>query len=108
MRSELIQSGFFRTYGCPECISNSHEGHVVASFVLQRPGTPLPPAPDGRPLGFANTFYPGTSRAQEATVVSLGSGEARTDLDVAAATHAHRHRRRPAHRARRADADTWR
>ncbi len=82
MRSELIQSGFLRTYGCPECISNSHEGHVVASFVLQRPGTPLPPAPDGRPLGFANTFYPGTSRVQEATVIALGSGESRTDLDV--------------------------
>ena len=37
MRSELIQSGFFRTYGCPECISNSHEGHLVGGFVLQRP-----------------------------------------------------------------------
>ena len=83
MRFELIQSGFLRTYGCPECISNSHEGHLVGGFVLQRPGVPLPPAPDGRPLGFANTFYPGTSRAQEATLVPLGSGESRTDVDVA-------------------------
>ncbi len=69
MRSELIQSGFARTYGCPTCISNSHEGHHVGGFVLQRPGAPLPPAPDGRPLGFANTFYPGTSRARDAIVV---------------------------------------
>ncbi len=82
MRSELIQSGFARTYGCPECISNSHEGHHVGGFVLQRPGTPLPPAPDGRPLGFANTFYPGTSRARDAIVVPLGSGESRADLDL--------------------------
>ena len=82
MRSELIQSGFARTYGCPTCISNSHEGHHVGDFVLQRPGAPLPPAPDGRPLGFANTFYPGTSRARDAIVVPLGSGESRTDLDL--------------------------
>ena len=82
MRLELIQSGFARTYGCPTCISNSHEGHHVGGFVLQRPGAPLPPAPDGRPLGFANTFYPGTSQPREATVVSLGSGESRTDLDL--------------------------
>lgn len=82
MRSELIQSGFGRTYGCPTCISNSHEGHHVGDFVLQRPGAPLPPAPDGRPLGFANTFYPGTSRARDAIVVPLGSGESRTDLDL--------------------------
>ena len=39
---ELAQSGFFRTWGCPTCISNSHEGHHVAGFVLQRPGVPLP------------------------------------------------------------------
>jgi len=79
---ELRQSGFFRTWGCPTCISNSHEGHHVGGFVLQRPGVPLPPAPDGRPLGYANTFYPGTTRAADATTVSLGSGESRTDLDL--------------------------
>ena len=82
MMSELRQNGFLRTYGCPECISNSHEGHHVGGFVLQRPGAPLPPAPDGRPLGFANTFYPGTSRARDAIVVPLGSGESRADLDL--------------------------
>ena len=80
---ELMQSGYSRTYGCDTCISSSHEGHHVAGLVLQRPGTPLPPAPDGSPLGYANTFYPGTQRAQEATMVSLGSGESRTDLDLA-------------------------
>jgi hypothetical protein len=82
MRSELIQSGFARTYGCPTCISNSHEGHHVGDLVLQRPGAPLPPGPDGRPLGFANTFYPGTSRPRDAIVVPLGSGESRTDVDL--------------------------
>jgi protocatechuate 3,4-dioxygenase beta subunit len=82
MRRTLLQSGFTRTYGCPTCISNSHEGHHVNGFVLQRPGVPLPPAPDGRPLGFANTYYPGTTRLSDATAISLASGESRTDLDL--------------------------
>lgn len=82
MGAQLRQSGFLRTYGCPTCISNSHEGHHVNGFVLQRPGLLLPPAPDGRPLGFANTFYPGTSRTDEAGIVSLGSGASRSDLDL--------------------------
>jgi hypothetical protein len=82
MRLQLIQSAFGRTYGCPTCISNSNEGLHIGDFVMQRPGAPLPPAADGRPLGFANTFYPGTSRPQDAAVISLGSGESRTDLDV--------------------------
>jgi hypothetical protein len=78
---ELIQSGFGRTYGCETCISSGHEGYHLGGFVLQRPGAPLPPAPDGRPLGFANTYHPGTSRSQNATVITLGSGESRTGLD---------------------------
>jgi hypothetical protein len=82
MMSELRQSGYFRTWGCPTCISNSHEGHYLSGFVLQRPAVTLPPAPDGRALGFANTFYPGTTRAGDATFVSLGSGESRGDLDL--------------------------
>jgi len=83
MMDELMQSGLLRTWGCPTCISNPNEGQRVEGFVLQRPGMPLPPAPDGRPLGFANTFFPGTLRPQDATIVSLGSGESRTDLDLA-------------------------
>jgi hypothetical protein len=83
MRSTLIQSGFFRTYGCETCTSNSHEGHHVDGFVLQRPGPSLPPAPDGRPLGYANTFHPGTTLQQDATVIALGSGQSRADLDFA-------------------------
>lgn len=82
MRRALIQSGFARTYGCPTCISNSHEGHHVNGFVLQREGAPLPPAADGRPLGFANTYYPNTTRLADATAVSLASGQSRTDLDL--------------------------
>ena len=79
---EIRQGGLFRTYGCPICFGNGNEGHHVGGFVLQRAGPPLPPAPDGRPLGFANTFYPGTSRQTEANAVSLGSGESRADLDL--------------------------
>jgi hypothetical protein len=75
------QIGLFRTYGCPTCISNSHEGYHGGGFVLQRAGIQLPPAPTGRLLGFANTYYPGTTRAGDATLVSIGSGEARTNLD---------------------------
>ena len=82
MRRTLLQSGFTRTYGCPTCISNSHEGHHVNGFVLQRPGVPLPPAPDGKPLGFANTYYPDTQRVSDAIFISLGSGQSRTDLDL--------------------------
>ena len=82
MMSELRQSGYSRTWGCPTCISNSHEGQHVGGFVLQRPAVTLPPAPDGRALGFANTFYPGTTRTGDATFVSLGSGESRADLDL--------------------------
>ncbi len=83
MGAQLRQSGFLRTYGCPGCISSSHEGHHVNGFVLQRPGLLLPPAPDGRPLGFANTFYPGTTQAGAAGFVTLGSGVSRTGIDVA-------------------------
>lgn len=83
MGAQLRQSGLLKTYGCPTCISSGHEGHHVSGLVLQRPGLLLPPAPDGRPLGFANTFYPGTTRAADAGVVSLGSGASRPDLDLA-------------------------
>jgi hypothetical protein len=82
MRLTLVQGGFFRTYGCPECISNSHEGYAVGGFVLQRPGLPLPPAPDGRPLDYASTFYPGTSNPRDAGLVSIGSGESRSNIDL--------------------------
>jgi protocatechuate 3,4-dioxygenase beta subunit len=82
MRRALLQSGFIRTYGCPTCIGNSHEGHHVNGFVLQRDGAPLPPAADGRPLGFANTYYPGTTRLADAAAIPLASGESRTDLDL--------------------------
>jgi len=80
--AELRRSGFSRTYGCPTCVSNSHEGQHVSGFVLQRPGPPLPVSPDGRPLGFLNTLYGGAVRPEDATIVSLGSGESRTDLDL--------------------------
>ena len=55
---------------------------MSATSCCSAPARRCQPAPDGRPLGFANTFYPGTSRAREAIVVPLGSGESRTDLDL--------------------------
>jgi protocatechuate 3,4-dioxygenase beta subunit len=79
---ELLQSGLARTYGCPTCFGNANEGAHVGGFVLQRPGPPVPPAPDGRPLGFANTYYPGTTVAANATALTLGSGDARNDVDL--------------------------
>jgi protocatechuate 3,4-dioxygenase beta subunit len=81
--AELRRSGFSRTYGCPTCVSNSHEGQYVSGFVLQRPGPPLPVAPDGRLLGFMNTLYGDAVRPEDATIVSLGSGESRADIDLA-------------------------
>jgi hypothetical protein len=82
MRTQLIQSGFIRTWGCPICISNGDEGYHAGGFVLQRQGSPFHVAPDGRLLGFANTFYPGMSDLRGATMVTLGSGESRTGLDL--------------------------
>jgi protocatechuate 3,4-dioxygenase beta subunit len=79
---ELLQGGLARTYGCPTCFGSGHEGQHVDGFVLQRPGPPLPPAPDGRPLGFASTYYPGTSSPDASNAVTLESGGSRADLDL--------------------------
>jgi hypothetical protein len=70
------------TSGCPTCIGSPHEGQHINGLVLQHGGAPLPPAPDGRPLGFANTYSPSTTGPEEATAVSLGSGDARGGLDI--------------------------
>ncbi len=82
MNSALTQAGLFRTWGCPTCWGSSSDGHRIGDFVLQRLGPTLPLGPGGRPLSFSNALYPGTSNAAEATVITLGSGETRTGLDI--------------------------
>lgn len=82
MSSVLTQAGMFRTWGCPTCWGSSSDGHRIGDFVLQRLGPTLPPGPDGRPLSFSNAVYPGTSNPAEGTVITLGSGETRTGLDI--------------------------
>ena len=49
---------------------------------MQQIGPAPPLAPDGRLLVYNNTLAPATASAADATVVSLESGEARTEIDV--------------------------
>ena len=82
MSSTLTQAGLFRTWGCPTCWGSSSDGYRIGDFVLQRLGPTLPLGSDGRPLTFSNALYPGTSNPAEGTVITLGSGETRTGLDI--------------------------
>ena len=81
MSRELIDSLFSRTFGCSTCLNPPNEGQHAGGFVLSRPSLTLPPGPDGRPLGFTNTYYPGTSRPAESGAIVLRSGESRSSLD---------------------------
>ena len=58
------------------------DGLRIDDFVHQRMGPPLVLSPDGRALTYATTMFPGTSFAGDATVITLGSGEARTGVDL--------------------------
>ena len=58
------------------------DGLHMADFVLQRTGPAPVVSPDGRVFTCSNTLYPGTEDAAVATIITLGSGEARTDLDI--------------------------
>jgi len=80
--AELRQGGMFRTYGCETCYSSPSDGQRIGDFVFQRLGPTLPIAPGGRPLGFPNAFYPGTPSPNEASVITLRSGEARAGVDI--------------------------
>lgn len=51
-------------------------------MVLQQPGPASVVAPDGRLLSYATTLFPGTSNVRDATIVTLGSGESRTGVDL--------------------------
>ncbi len=74
LRGQLISAGALMV--------TTGEGVRIGDSVLQRPGPVLPPAPDGRMLGYATTFAPGTSNAADATVLTLGSGEERTAVHL--------------------------
>ena len=82
MSNTLRQSGPFRTWGCAECWASSSDGERYGNLVLQRLGPTLPLTPDGKPLAFANSLYPGTSSLTDATVVTVGSGESRAAVDI--------------------------
>lgn len=58
------------------------DGQRIGDFVLRRPGPPPLLAPDGRMLTYQTTMYPGTPNPAEATVITLGSGEALAGIDV--------------------------
>jgi len=58
------------------------EGTRVGDAVLQRGGPQLPLSAGGAPLGYATTLHPGTTSADQATLITLGSGESRTDVDI--------------------------
>lgn len=58
------------------------EGQRLGDSVLQRSGPALPLSPKGEPLGYANTYYPGTGNPEDATVITIGSGESRENVDV--------------------------
>ncbi|HQX81036.1 MAG TPA: carboxypeptidase-like regulatory domain-containing protein [Vicinamibacterales bacterium] len=58
------------------------EGQRLGDSVLQRSGPALPLSPKGEPLGYANTYYPGTGNPDDATVIAIGSGESRDNVDV--------------------------
>jgi hypothetical protein len=82
MSFELRRGGLRRTWGCEDCWASTSDGQRYGDFVLQRLGPPLPLAPSGEPLAFANSLYPGTPSLSDATVITLGSGESRNGVDV--------------------------
>src|SRR3954470_4478923 len=71
---ELLKAGILPEDG---------DGVRLGSAVLQQAGPATPIAPDGRLMMYANTFAPGSVSVAEASVVALGSGEARAGVDVA-------------------------
>jgi hypothetical protein len=62
--------------------SRSGAGQRVGDFVWQQSGGPLAISPTGRPLGYANTWYPGTTNSGDSTLIEIHSGETRTGIDV--------------------------
>ena len=63
--------------------ASSADGFHSGDRVMQQIGPAPPLAPDGRLLVYNNTLAPANDSAADATVVSLESGESRTEIDVA-------------------------
>ncbi len=61
---------------------SASDGLRLDEFVLQRVGPAPVLSPEGRVLTFANTLHPGTHDLAAATIITLGSGEPRTGIDV--------------------------
>jgi hypothetical protein len=59
------------------------EGTRIGDSVLQLTGPTPPPGPGGSVLSFVTTFFPGTSVAEDATVIAVESGEERSGVDLA-------------------------
>jgi hypothetical protein len=57
------------------------EQAMVASSGLAAPGAATPAPPSNRPTAYAPVYYPGTSDAAAAALVTVGLGEERTGLD---------------------------
>ena len=74
IRRGLIPSGAM--------ITNA-EGTRIGDSVLQLTGPTPPPGPGGSVLSFVTTFFPGTSVAEDATVIAVESGEERSGVDLA-------------------------
>jgi hypothetical protein len=58
------------------------DGLRLDDFVLQRLGPSPVLSPDGRVMAFSNTMHPGTNDPAAAAIVTLGSGESRTGIDI--------------------------
>lgn len=71
--STLLPGGAGRSVG---------DGLRLDDFVLQRLGPAPVLSPEGRVLTFSNTLHPGTHDLASATTIKLGSGEARTGVDI--------------------------
>jgi hypothetical protein len=61
---------------------NSGEGQRTGDVVLRRSGPQPVLSSDGKWLTYTTTLYPGTASPADATVVTIGSGETRTGIDV--------------------------
>jgi hypothetical protein len=58
------------------------EGMRIGDAVLQWTGLMPPPAADGSLQSYVTTLFPGTSNVEEATAITLESGEQRTGVDL--------------------------
>jgi hypothetical protein len=80
--SWAITTALLKGGGAAGIVGGSGEGQRLGDVVLKRSGPPPVLSPGGRLLTYATTLYPGTANPAEATVITIGSGEARSGIDV--------------------------